>query len=179
MACPWKIDKPARVTLFWFSWPSKKKGGRDFWRPLFPRAVTLTESDRDDIELYENYIDTRAFFKIDVEDREGIAKTEREKITREINENLNKLRSLGFDPSLVPPSIFAAMEEKPRERLTLKEKEALEAFLKAFDLSNRLGLLKAWNDDQSVQWFIQSVKNAPAMTQYLLKKEAPESLQGG
>jgi hypothetical protein len=38
-------------------------------------------------------------------------------------------------------------------------------------------LLKEWNDDQRAQWFIQSVKNAPAMTQDLLQKEASNRLQ--
>jgi hypothetical protein len=173
--CPWRIDKHARVTIFWFSWPSKNKTSREFWRPLFPGGITLSESDHNEIILYENYMDTRGFFKIDVGDREEAVRTEREKIAREINENFRKLQSLGFDPYLEPGSTFAAMEEKPFEKLTASEKQALKAFWNAFDLGNRDALVGLWSDDRKAQRFIQSIKKAKAVTQYLLQKEALRS----
>ena len=67
--CPWQIDKHARVTLIWWS------ADREFWQNPSPfQRTLLSESDRDDLFLLENGIDTRVFFKIDVTDSARWAK---------------------------------------------------------------------------------------------------------
>jgi hypothetical protein len=63
--CPWPIDKPARVSLIWWSWDGELS------KPPFPWQTELSESDADDLILLENYTDTRAFFKIDVTNHAG------------------------------------------------------------------------------------------------------------
>jgi hypothetical protein len=70
--CPWRIDSPACVELEWLSRPSKN--GRAFSRWPYRWQRTLRKSDRDKIVLYENGVDTREFFKIDVTDSQGWAK---------------------------------------------------------------------------------------------------------
>lgn len=84
--CPWPIDKPARVTLIWWSWDS------EFWKPLFPSQTPLSESDFDDLILLENLVDTRSFFRIDVTDGSGSVKARLEEIERRLEETERKMR---------------------------------------------------------------------------------------
>jgi len=85
--CPWQIDKPARVTLIWWSWDS------EFWKPLFPSQTPLSESDFDDLILSVNLVDTRTFFRIDVIDGAGSVKARLEEIERRLEETERKMRS--------------------------------------------------------------------------------------
>jgi hypothetical protein len=57
--CPWQIGKPARVTLLYLS------TGKEFFRPPFKSQSLLSDSDRDELILRENFIDTRTFFRVD------------------------------------------------------------------------------------------------------------------
>ncbi len=83
--CPWQIIKPALVKLFWRSLPSKNKNERrEYLKAPFLLERTLSESPSDDILLFENGVDTREFFKIDVTDREGWTKAELEEKQRKL-----------------------------------------------------------------------------------------------
>jgi hypothetical protein len=82
--CPWRIDQPARVALRWSSW------GTSFFR--LPTA--LLESDRDDLILLENFVDTRQFFKIDVSESAEWAKNARERIERQMRSSTSPMEQL-------------------------------------------------------------------------------------
>lgn len=144
--CPWRIDRPARVALHWWSRPSKNKA-LEFGRMAFPVQRTLTKSDRNKIVLYENGVDTREFFKIDVGDREGWAKAELEKTDREIEVRERTLLRLRMEKT--PFIILLAMEEAqgPFETLTAREKLGLKTaqelnglILYRSGLKNRFGI---------------------------------------
>jgi hypothetical protein len=137
LPCPWRIDRPARVALHWTSQPPKSKYDAD-WKfgkwipPLQTELKELSASASDDgnlgdkIVIYENGVDTRKFFNIDVGDRKGYAKAEVEKTERKIEEKERELRRLGMDREKTPFSTFLAMEERPLETLTAKEKLILK-----------------------------------------------------
>ncbi len=137
--CPWRIDRPALVGLYWWSRPSKN--GRSFYRWPFRWQRTLSESDRDKIVLYENSVDTREFFKIDVGVREGWAMAELKKIEDELAEKERTLRGLGMENTRF--STFVAMEER-LETLTASEKLGLETTQKKLGLEMRRASLKNW-----------------------------------
>lgn len=88
--CRWRIDKTARVELHWKSKPN----GTNFRRFPVPR---LCESERDEIIHYENNVDTREFFRIDIGDREGWVNAELEEKGREIQEKGRELQRLGLE----------------------------------------------------------------------------------
>ncbi len=139
--CPWRITKPARVKLFWWSRPSNNNNGsRKFWKLPFPWQRDLSESDRDEIVLYENFVDTREFFKIDVGDREGWVRDQLEKTERELEEKERELQRLGIENT--PFSTFLAMEERGMEKLTEKEKLGLKTAQEKLALEWRLASLK-------------------------------------
>ena len=100
-----------------------------------------TESDSDKIVLYENSVDTREFFKIDVGDREGWAMAELKKIEDELAEKERTLRGLGMENTRF--STFVAMEER-LETLTASEKLGLETTQKKLGLEMRRASLKNW-----------------------------------
>jgi hypothetical protein len=151
LPCPWRIDRPARVALLWTSQPPKSKYDEDWkfgkWAPPFATQLTeLSASAREDddlgdeIVIYENGVDTREFFKIDVGDREGYAKAKVEKIEPELEEKERELRRLGIEK--IPVSTISAMEKKPFETLTASEKLILKTLNELVDLSFRLASLK-------------------------------------
>lgn len=92
--CPWRIHHHARVELHWWSRPSKN--GTAFGKLAFPFQKRLLESESDEIVLYENGVDTRKFFKIDVGDRLEWVKAEQEKIDSKYKDKVNTLRRLGM-----------------------------------------------------------------------------------
>jgi hypothetical protein len=140
--CPWRIDECVRVTLYWYSRPSKNKESRVFWKPPFPFQRAFSRSDRDEIVLYENNIDTRKFFKIDFGDREEAERTELEKIDHEREKNERKLQSLNVDIGEISAGTVMAIEEKPIEKRTKEEKLVLETLLTELNLVKRSALLK-------------------------------------
>jgi len=135
--CPWRIDKPALVELFWSSPPSNNNNeSRKFGKPAFPFQRRLRESKRDEIVLYENFVDTREFFKIDIGDREGWGRAEREKIEHELEEKKRELRHLGMEETDF--KTFLAMEKTPSETLTPREKLGLKTSQEMLGLEWRL-----------------------------------------
>jgi hypothetical protein len=96
--CPWRIDKPALVKLYWLSrQPKNKNKSREFLRPPFPWQRTLSESYRDDLILFENFLDTRAFFRIDVTDSDEWAKTELEETERKLRSSTSPMEKLPLE----------------------------------------------------------------------------------
>ena len=123
--CPWRIDKSARITLFWGSRPlTNKNERRTFWKFPFPWQRLLEESKCDEIVLSENFVDTREFLKIDVGDRFGWARSELETTEREIEETERELQRLGLEKGDYGDVV--ALEKRPPESLTLKEREVLK-----------------------------------------------------
>jgi hypothetical protein len=141
VSCPWQITKPARVSLFWWSRPSNNKNGsRKFWRPPFPLQRNLSESDRNEVVLYENFVDTREFFKIEVGDREAWVKDQLEKTGRELEEKERELRRLGMDKTAF--STLVAMEQRAVKTLTEREKMGLKTAQEKLALEWHLAMLK-------------------------------------
>jgi hypothetical protein len=151
LPCPWRLDRPALVALLWRSQPPKSKYDTDWkfgkWIPplqtklMEPSASARDGDDLDDeIVIYENGVDTRKFFKIDVGDREGYAKAEVEKIEPKVEEKERQLRRLGIEK--MPVSTISAMEKKPFETLTASEKLILKTLNELVDLSFSLASLK-------------------------------------
>ena len=146
LPCPWRVDRPARIALLWRSRPSKY--GTEFGKwipPLQTELRELSPSARDDdnlgdeIVVYENGVDTREFFRIDVGDREGWAGAKIEKKKRELEEVERELRSLGMEPGRLGEISYnwiAAIEtgEVPFESLTEREKRCFETVEKWFGL---------------------------------------------
>jgi len=133
--CPWRIDKPARITLYWWSRPSKNKG-RVFWKFPFPFQRTLTDYKCDDIILLENFVDAREFVKIDIRDREGWARAEREKIERELEEKEHILQRLGMKN--ISSKTLIEMVQAPFESLTERQQLGLKAANEKWGLQWRL-----------------------------------------
>jgi hypothetical protein len=82
------------------------------------------KSKCDEIVLYENFVDTREFLKIDVGDRFGWARSELETTEREIEETERELQRLGLEKGDYGDVV--ALEKRPPESLTLKEREVLK-----------------------------------------------------
>lgn len=91
--CPWRIDKPACVTLSYFSRSSTKKG-RKFSRPPFPFQRSLSKSNHDDIILLDNWVDTRKFFTIDVAAGEEYAKARKAEIEQKIQNSKSPVEKM-------------------------------------------------------------------------------------
>jgi hypothetical protein len=136
--CPWRIDKPARVTLYWWSRPSKNED-RVFWKFPFPFQRSLTDYKCDDIILLENFVDAREFVKIDIRDREGWARAEREKIEGELKEKERILQRLGMKN--ISLNAFIEMEQAPFESLTERQQLGLKAANEKLNLQWRLAWL--------------------------------------
>jgi hypothetical protein len=92
---PWRIDKPALIELCWLSKPSNN--GWTYWRLQWPLRSPLRESDEDEIVLIENGVDTRVFFKVDVGDRQGWAKAEREETERKIQSSTSTMEKIALE----------------------------------------------------------------------------------
>ncbi len=93
--CPWRIEDPARVELYWGSRPSKNKNERrEFRKAPFMLRRKLSKSDHDEVILFENGTDTREFFKIDVTDSEGWTKAKFEEMEREIRSSTSPLEKM-------------------------------------------------------------------------------------
>jgi hypothetical protein len=142
--CPWRIDRKARVALRWWSQPSKTRG-TEFGTMAFPVQRTLSKSDDDEIVLFENGVDTRAFFKIDIGDRQSWAKVEREKIDSEQERLERKLRRLGIKK--IDFSSLVALEEVPFETLTANEKSILETTREMVGLAWRRAQLNSFGEE--------------------------------
>ncbi len=73
--CLWPMGRPACVSFFWWSKPSGNKDQHREYRmhplPNHGFRRLLTESDRDQIVFYDNGIDTRKLFKIDLGEVDG------------------------------------------------------------------------------------------------------------
>ena len=139
--CPWQITKPARVELFWWSQPSTDKDeSRRFWKPPFPWQRGLSESERDEIVLYENFVDTREFFKIDVGDRNTWVRDQLKKIEHELEEKDLELRRLGMEKT--PLNKLSAMEEAAVGTLTEGEELGLKIAQEKLALEWHLAILK-------------------------------------
>lgn len=91
--CPWRIDKPACVTLSYFSRSSKNKR-REFSRPPFPFQRGLSKSDHNEIVLLDNWVDTREFFTIDVAAGEDYAKAKNAEIERKIQSSRSPVEKM-------------------------------------------------------------------------------------
>ncbi|MGZ4881515.1 MAG: hypothetical protein ACXV7G_10700 [Halobacteriota archaeon] len=130
--CPWRLDRKARITLHWWSQPSENKG-MQFGKMAYPIQRTLSESNHDEIVLFENGVDTRTFFKIDIGDRQSWAKVELEKIDSERERLERKLQRLGMYK--IGFNALAIKEMPPIETLTAREKSILEAGRKMIGLS--------------------------------------------
>ena len=137
--CPWRIDKPARVTLYWWSRPSKNED-RVFWKFPFPFQRALTDYKCDDIILLENGVDARKFVKIDIRDRKDWARAEREKIERELEEKERILQRLGMRS--ISLNTLIEMEQAPFESLTERQQLGLKAANEKLSLQWRLAWLK-------------------------------------
>jgi hypothetical protein len=139
---PWRLDRPARVALLWRSRPSKSKHSTDWkfskWN-IPPLQTRLNDSDRDEIVVYENWVDTREFFKIDV-DREGYARAEIEKKERELEEVEREMCRLGMEPRWMSYNRLADIEigKIPFDSLTEREQQYFKLAGKWFDLTKSL-----------------------------------------
>ena len=142
--CPWRIDRPARITLYWWSRPSEKKNKdrdreRMFWKFPFIFQRELTDYKCDDIILLENFIDVREFVKIDIGDRKRWASAEREKIERELEEKECILKRLGMKN--ISLNTLIEMEQTPFESLTERQQLGLKAANEKMGLQWRLAWL--------------------------------------
>jgi hypothetical protein len=103
------------------------------------RELHAPSTDRDEIVLYENGVDTREFFRIDVGDRKTWAKAELEKTERELEENQRIVRRAGLEDS--DSAAIIAMERR-FETLAPREKEGIKAMQKCNGLAWRRAQLK-------------------------------------
>jgi hypothetical protein len=136
---PWRVDRPASVVLHWTSTPSS--GGVKFgtWIFQMQRELRAPSTDRDEIILCENGVDTREFFRIDVGDRETWAKAELEKTEREFEENERIVRRAGLEGA---DSVTIIAMERSFETLAPREKEGIKAMQKCNGLAWRRAKLK-------------------------------------
>ncbi|MGZ4929323.1 MAG: hypothetical protein ACXV76_13805 [Halobacteriota archaeon] len=86
VACPWRIDKPARIALCW------SVSGTEFHK--LPTA--LIKSDSDELILLENFVDTRTFFKIEARDSVEWAKSVLKNVERRMHESTSPAEKLGL-----------------------------------------------------------------------------------
>jgi hypothetical protein len=154
LPCPWRIDRPARIIFLWRSHPPISENDTDWkfdkWIPpmqtkLEELGASISSDDdlSDELVLYENGVDTREFFRINVGDRKGWARDEKEKKKSELKEVEHELRSLGVDPSRrgdIPFKWIVSIEtgEVPFESLTEREKRCFELAEKWFGLAYSL-----------------------------------------
>ena len=159
LPCPWRVDRPARITFLWRSRPPISENNTDWnfnkWiPPLQTKLEDLDESASsdddlsDELVLFENGVDTREFFRIDVGDRKGWAKDELEKKKSELKEVEYELRSLGVDPNRrgdISYNWIASIEtgEVPFDSLTEREKRFFELAEKWFGLTYSLVRLES------------------------------------
>jgi hypothetical protein len=159
LPCPWRIDRPARIVFLWRSHPPISENDTDWkfdkWIPpmqtkLEELGASVSSDDdlRDELVLYENGVDTREFFRIDVGDRKGWARDELEKKKSELKEVEYELRSLGVDPSRrgdISYNWIASIEtgEVPFDSLTEREKRCFELAEKWFGLTYSLVRLES------------------------------------